>query len=300
MLLQKTKRFVSALLVAFLLITCVAPAASASVAAKVCSSSARAYRSASKSSSSLKVPKNLSVSITAIAGGWAKVSCKGASAYMPMSSLTPTSKTKKYAASSVSVYNSSGKKQGTLSKGSAVYQLGTINGYVCVSNSSGSVGYVKSGSLTSSKPSSSAAKKAALKKAVTKVKKTTVATSKVDRALSLAKQLLGRRYALSDNPPSTFNCSSFVQYCLGKVGISMKGTAASQAADGRYAKVGYSQLKKGDVLFFDTSGNGKVDHSAIYLGGGKFIEASHNAGKVQINTMTSWYKSHFKWARRPF
>lgn len=293
--LRKMTRVVAIFMIAVLLTAGTVSGASASVAAKVSSSSARVYRSASKSASSLKVPKNLSVSITAISGSWAKVKCKGASAYMQVSSLTPTSKTKKYAASSTTVYNSAGKKQGTLSKGSGVYQLGTINGYCCVMNGSGSIGYVKTGSLTSSKPSSGNSSGSG----VTNVKPTKV-VSKVDKALALAKKLLGKRYSLYDNPPSSFNCSSFVQYCMGKVGYSMKGTAASQAADSRYAKISsISSLKKGDVLFFDTTDDGKVDHSAMYLGGNKFIEASRNAGKVQINTLTTWYKSHFKWARRP-
>lgn len=290
--LRKMTRTISALMAVVFLMGCAVPAASASVAAKVCSSSARVYSSASTRASSLKVPKNLSVSITAISGSWAKVNCKGALAYTPVSNLTPTSKTKKYAASSTTVYNSAGKKQGTLSKGSGVYQLGTINGFCCVMSSSGTIGYVKSGTLTSSKPSTG-------KSGVSNVKPSKNYT-RVEKALILAISLLGKRYSMNDNPPNSFNCSSFVQYCMGKVGYSMKGTAATQAADSRYTKItSLSSLKTGDILFFDTTGNGKVDHSAMYLGSGKFIEASRKAGKVQTNTLTAWYKQHFKWARRP-
>ena len=76
----------------------------------------------------------------------------------------------------------------------------------------------------------------------------------------MAKGLLGRPYAISDNPPSSFNCSSFVEYCMEKAGYSMKGTAASQAADGSYAKItSTSSLKKGDILCFDTDGDGMPD-----------------------------------------
>jgi cell wall-associated NlpC family hydrolase len=65
------------------------------------------------------------------------------------------------------------------------------------------------------------------------------------------------------------------------------------------AKAG-DAVKKGDVLCFDTNDDGTVDHTAIALvdGGGSFIEASENAGKVQTNTMTDWYKERFKLARR--
>ena len=285
MLLQKTRRLISILLVAIILTAGVIPSAFASVPAKVNSSSARAYKKASTSSDNMKIPKNLKVSITSISGSWAKVSYKGSSAYMPLKYLSPTSKVKGYAKSSTTVYNTSGKKKGTLSKGDSVYVVGTVNGYNCVV-SGDAYGFVKSGTLSDSKP------------AVTNVK--TTAVSKIDKAIMLAKSLIGRKYAASDNPPQSFDCSSFVRYCLSKAGYSIKGTAASQAADTRYAKItSTSDLKKGDVLCFDTSGNGKVDHSAIYLGNNKFIEASRNAGKVQTNTMTSWYKSHFVCARRP-
>ena len=122
----------------------------------------------------------------------------------------------------------------------------------------------------------------------------------MDRAISVAKSLLGRPYAASDNPPSSFNCSSFVKYCLEKAGYSVRGTAAAQAADSSFAKISsISDLKKGDVLCFDTDEDGACDHTAIYLGSGSFVEASQNAGKVQTNSMSSWYKSHFLWARRP-
>lgn len=204
-----------------------------------------------------------------------------------MKNLSPTNKVKGYAKRAVTVYNSAGKRKGSLSKGDGVYVLGTVSGYYCVMSGSGAVGYVKSGTLSRKKP------------AVTKVKKVVVLT-KVDKALLVARQLLGRPYSMSGSAPYSFNCSSFVQYCMGKAGYSMNGTAAAQSVDGRYAKVSsVSSLRKGDILFFDTTGDGRVDHSAIYISGGKFVEASRNAGKVQVNTLSSWYKSHFKWARRP-
>ena len=91
-----------------------------------------------------------------------------------------------------------------------------------------------------------------------------------------------------------------MEYCLEKAGFSVKGTAAAQAADSSLAKISStSSLKKGDILCFDTDEDGTCDHTALYLGSGSFIEASQNAGKVQTNSLSSWYKSHLLWARRP-
>ena len=284
---RKMRRFISILLIAVILAAGCVPTAFASVSAKVNTSSAKAYSSASTKSAYISVSKNTKVSVTDISGGWAKVSAKGVTAYMPLKYLTPTKKVKGYTKDSTTVYNTSGKKMGKVSKGTGMYVLGTIGKYYCVMNGSGTIGYVKKGTLSDSKP------------AVSNVKKT-AKVSKVDKAILVGRALLGRPYKTDDNPPNSFDCSSFVQYCLKKAGISIKKTSATQAADSRHKLItSVSDLKRGDVLCFDTSGDGNVDHSAIYLGGNKFIEASRNAGKVQINTLTSWYKGCFVCARRP-
>ena len=274
-------------MIAVILSAGLAPSAFAAVAAKVSSSSARVYKSASAKAANMKVPKNLNVSITAISGSWARVTYKGNTAYMPLSWLTPTEKTTGYATDNTAVYNSSLKKMGSISMGTSVHVLGTIGNYYLVMNGSGALGYVKTGALSKTKP------------AVSNVKQTTV-ISKAEKAIQIGESLLGKPYSTRSNPPNDFDCSSFVWYCMGKAGYTVMKTSASQSVDSRYEKItSISALKKGDMLFFDTSGDGNVDHSAIYMGGDKFIEASRNAGKVQVNTMTNWYKNHFKWARRP-
>lgn len=304
------KRWICAIVMAILVIAMCAPAAmAASYSAKINSSSSKIYRSPSSSSKVLcNGVKNLRVSITGCSGNWARISYKGHTGYIKCGYLTLSKRLSAYTAKSTAVYkraSSSSGKLGTLPAGSAVYVVGIDNGYYRVQNRSGSVtGYVKTGTLTDRKvstPSKSSASSSESSGASSSASSSSSsATSKVDRAIALAKSLIGRPYAFSDNPPSSFNCSSFVKYCMEKAGYSMRGTAASQAADASYAKItSISSLKKGDILCFDTDGDGACDHTAICLGGGSFIEASQNAGKVQTNSMSSWYKSHFLWARRP-
>ena len=240
--------------------------------------------------------KDLSVSITGYSGDWAKIEYKGYTGYVKCEYLTLRSRLTAYTAKSTPVYkraSSSSSKLGTLGTGSTVYVVGMDDGYYRIQNRSGSVtGYVKSGYLTATKPKTSSPSDTS--------SGSSGSTTGVDKAISVAKSLLGKPYAVSDNPPSSFNCSSFVEYCLEKAGFSVKGTAASQAADSSFAKISStSSLKKGDILCFDTDGDGTCDHTALYLGSGSFIEASQNAGKVQTNSLSSWYKSHLLWARRP-
>ena len=304
------RRWLCAMLMLALLCAAFAPTAmAASYSAKINSSSSKIYKSPSSSSKVLcNGVKNLRVSITGYSGDWARITYKGYTGYIKCEYLTLSSRITAYTAKSTPVYkraSSSSGKLGTLSTGSTVYIVGMDDGYYRIQNRSGSVtGYVKAGSLTNKKVSapagSSGSSSSSSVGSSSSGGSSSSSTSKIDRAITLAKSLIGRPYATSDNPPSSFNCSSFVEYCLEKAGFSVKGTAAAQAADSSLAKItGTSSLKKGDILCFDTDGDGVCDHTAIYLGSGSFIEASQNAGKVQTNSMSSWYKSHFMWARRP-
>ena len=290
------QKWLCAILAVVLLVACAPAALATSYSAKINSSACKVYKSASTSSKVLcSDVKDLSVSITGYSGDWAKIEYKGYTGYVKCEYLTLRSRLTAYTAKSTPVYkraSSSSSKLGTLGTGSTVYVVGMDDGYYRIQNRSGSVtGYVKSGYLTATKPKTSSGSPSS---------GSTVSVTGVDKAISVAKSLLGRPYAVSDNPPSSFNCSSFVEYCLEKAGFSVKGTAAAQAADSSLAKISStSSLKKGDILCFDTDGDGTCDHTALYLGSGSFIEASQNAGKVQTNSLSSWYKSHLLWARRP-
>ena len=296
------QKWICAILAVVLLVACAPAALATSYSAKINSSACKVYKSASTSSKVLcSDVKNLRVSITGYSGDWAQVSYKGYTGYVKCEYLTLSSRLPAYTAKSAPVYkraSSSSSKLGTLDAGSTVYVVGMDDGYYRIQNRSGSVtGYIKSGYLTAAKPKTSSS---ASSSSGSSSSTSSSSATGVDRAISVAKGLLGKPYAVSDNPPSSFNCSSFVEYCLEKAGYSVKGTAAAQAADSSFAKISStSSLKKGDILCFDTDEDGACDHTALYLGSGSFIEASQNAGKVQTNSLSSWYKSHFMWARRP-
>lgn len=316
------RRALIALITATLLAAACAPAAlAASIKAKINSSSARVYNVPSTSSDvNVRAVKGVTVTVTGYSKGWARIRYKGNTGYMKAKFLNLADPIKAYAAKSTPVYksaSSSSSKLGTLSLGSAVYVVGKSGGYYRVENASGSAtGYVKASNLAS---------RSELMKAYKEWKAeqnensggnsggsnnsnnsgnsgnsgSSNPTSKIDKVLALARSLVGRDYAISDNPPSSFNCSSFVEYCMEKQGFSMEGTAAEQAKDSRYARIALSDIRKGDILCFDTDGDGVCDHTAIYLGDSTFIEASQSAGKVQTNKLDSWYRSHFMLARRP-
>ena len=314
MLSRRIRRVTSVLLIAIILTVGFVPCAFANVAAKVNVSSARVFKSASTKSQSLRVGKGLSVSITAISssGSWARVTRNGRTAYIPLKWLSPTSKTKAYATKSAAVYGSNLKKIGSVSRGTGVYVLGTIGSYYLVMSTAGRIGYVKSGVLSASKPSSGGSSGGGSSSGGSSGggsyngswtiggSESDTASANVEKAISVALSMVGRPYSSNANPPKSFDCSIFVWYCMGQGGIDMKANSAKQAADGRYALItDLSDLRRGDVLCFATSGGKNVDHTAIYLGSGKFVEASQTAKKVHVNTFSEYYVTHFVCARRP-
>lgn len=303
---SKVRRLVAILLLAVFLMNMGACALAASFKARINSSSAKVYKSPSTSSKYLSGGKGLSVTVTAYSGNWARISYKGYTGYIQLKYLNLTDPLKAYTAKSTPVYRSasSSGRLGTLPVNSTVYVIGKSGSYYRIQNASGSLtGYVRTNTLSKNKvkpTSSGSGSGSSGSSGSSSSGSSSSSASRIDKVIALAKSLVGVKYAISDNPPYSFNCSSFVEYCMEKNSYSMAGTAAGQAAmSNRVSSL--SNVQKGDVLCFDTDGNGSCDHTAISLssGGSSFIEASQGAGKVRIKSMDRYYKSYFMHAIRP-
>lgn len=75
-----------------------------------------------------------------------------------------------------------------------------------------------------------------------------------------------------------FDCSGLTRYAFAGVGVQIPKYSGDQYDTGR--KVPLSQVKRGDLLFW---GPGGSQHVALFLGGGKMLEASGSAGKVTVS-----------------
>jgi cell wall-associated NlpC family hydrolase len=115
-----------------------------------------------------------------------------------------------------------------------------------------------------------------------------------------AKSFLGTKYVWGATGPNKFDCSGFTQWIYRDAGIKIPRVSRDQAKVGEYVR--YSNLKRGDMVFFDTQKrrSGKVTHVGIYLGDGNFIHASSGAKKVVIYNFDQkpFYKERFLWGRR--
>jgi peptidoglycan DL-endopeptidase CwlO len=108
----------------------------------------------------------------------------------------------------------------------------------------------------------------------------------------IALRYLGVPYRWGGASPSGFDCSGFVMYVYGRIGISLPHHAASQYGYGR--AVMRSQLRPGDLVFF----NG-LSHVGIYIGGGRFVHSPHTGDVVKISSLwDSWYAATWVGGRR--
>ncbi len=125
-------------------------------------------------------------------------------------------------------------------------------------------------------------------------------SAKSKKITRLAKQKLGKRYVWGAiGTKNTFDCSGFTSYVCKKNGISIPRTSRAQSSYGKY--VSRSNLRPGDLIFFDTSKRrkGYVNHVGIYLGNDRFIHASSAKKKVVISKLgKSFYSRRYKGARR--
>ena len=102
-------------------------------------------------------------------------------------------------------------------------------------------------------------------------------------AVQLAQRYLGVRYVWGgSNPDEGFDCSGFVKYVYGKIGIALPHYAASQWS--QTVHVDPSQLEPGDLVFFEPRADGP-GHVGMYAGNGMFIEAPHTGASVQYQSL---------------
>jgi cell wall-associated NlpC family hydrolase len=93
------------------------------------------------------------------------------------------------------------------------------------------------------------------------------------------------------------DCSGFVTAVFREVaGMDMPRRSRDQRSAGK--KVEKSQIKPGDLVFFNISRRGGVSHVGIYIGEDKFVHAPTSGSSVRVDNMDSAYwTQHFRGAR---
>lgn len=118
-----------------------------------------------------------------------------------------------------------------------------------------------------------------------------------DDIVAKAKQYLGVPYKYGGTSPSGFDCSGFVYYVYRNLGINISRTQATMYSQGTPVKK--SDLKPGDLVFFQNTYKAGISHVGIYVGNGKFIHSPHSGTVVSYADLNSnYYTSHYYGAAR--
>ena len=116
--------------------------------------------------------------------------------------------------------------------------------------------------------------------------------------ITLAKSKIGTPYKTGRVGPDNFDCSGFIYYLFKESNITIPRTSLNQSKIGK--PIPREEIEVGDILSFDTTNAGHVNHSGLYLGDGEFIHASSGRayGVTTSKLDTGFYKDKFRWGVR--
>jgi cell wall-associated NlpC family hydrolase len=125
-----------------------------------------------------------------------------------------------------------------------------------------------------------------------------VELTREESIVELSKSKLGIPYKRAGSTIDGFDCSGFVYYIFKEHNISIPRTSKMQSKSGE--TLSRDEIKIGDILSFDTTLKGHINHSGIYIGDGEFIHSS--SGKAKSVTVSKldkgFYKDKFRWGVR--
>ena len=116
--------------------------------------------------------------------------------------------------------------------------------------------------------------------------------------VTTAQKYVGIPYKWGGESPHTgFDCSGLTMVVYRLNGLQLPRSSKAQWQTG--IPVNSSQLLKGDLVFFATSGGQRVSHVGIYVGDNKFLHAPGKNRKIRMSSLSgNYYKSRYLGARR--
>jgi len=107
----------------------------------------------------------------------------------------------------------------------------------------------------------------------------------IPEMLALSRRFLGLPYTWGGTSSFGYDCSGFTQMLERRRGVNMPRDAQPQADWSGVAPVERKDLAPGDLLYFGSSPR-HITHTGMYLGDGKFIDATtHETPMVRVDDL---------------
>jgi hypothetical protein len=111
----------------------------------------------------------------------------------------------------------------------------------------------------------------------------------IPEMIELSKRFLGLPYTWGGTSSFGYDCSGFAQMLCRRRGFNLPRDAQPQADWSGVVPVERKDLRPGDLLYFGSSDK-KITHTGIYIGEGKFINATtHETPMVRIDNLDEPY-----------
>ncbi|RUL51279.1 C40 family peptidase [Lysinibacillus antri] len=115
----------------------------------------------------------------------------------------------------------------------------------------------------------------------------------VDALIAEGKKYIGVPYVWGGSTPKGFDCSGFLNYTFGKVGVSIPRTVETIWS----ATTAVSSPQKGDLVFYTTYKAGP-SHAGIYIGDNKFLHAGSSSGVTITDMNNPYWKARYLGAKK--
>lgn len=111
---------------------------------------------------------------------------------------------------------------------------------------------------------------------------------RADAIIETGKKYLGAAYLFGAPTTRTdvFDCSSFTHRVYRENGITLPRTSREQAMVG--TEVPLASVRKGDLIFFDTDGDGVINHVSIVVDSETLLHAATSTGVAFANMRPYW------------
>ena len=106
------------------------------------------------------------------------------------------------------------------------------------------------------------------------------ASSAAQIAVQVALAQVGKPYQWAGAGPNSFDCSGLVMYAWSHAGVSLAHYSVTQYQDS--TRIAQSQLRPGDLVFYNTGGGAQPGHVTIYIGNGQVITADSPGTTVKV------------------